>query len=486
MTVSTDTTGYLQQEVLRNARYLVLTVDKHGLVARQECPGIQWRIEGVTTGRKLPDDLQGIIESTNGQIAPQLIPYVNLQGNLIADVHVLNRGDDRQIILQDVSGPHDDKRKLQQKAHEVTLLLEHQAELNLQLEHNKREAERASQAKSEFIASMSHEFKSPISSILIHADRLRARAPEAREPTAIQGAAWYLLTLVDNLLTQARSGEEELHLHQAVVDVHSLLEDLTELFSNQAQERGLQFQVSYSGAPRFLVTDELRLKQVLINLLSNAIRYTNQGHVSLVCECAANQTRFRVEDSGIGIAQPDLEAIFKPFERLNPGASSGAGLGLAISRSLVEAMGGEIQVQSEPGKGSTFSFALDNGNLAGSNSGKSLSGVTVLLVEDDEDLMETYRVLLEDWGMEVFTSSSFLAAVEMFRSRSIHLVVADQYLGDGNGRDLLDRFRAENPAIRTILCSGAEPSFPGDSSIDLLLNKPVSAERLYAALLHVV
>jgi signal transduction histidine kinase len=488
MSLSSETTGYLHQEVLKNARYLVVTVDRYGLVARQDCPGSRWRVEGLNTGRKLPEHLDGIIQAASESTAPQLFPYVQLTDDLFADVHVLNRGDEKQLILQDVSDGHGDEYKLQQKAHEVSLLLEQQAELNRELARQREFAEEGSRAKSKFIAAMSHEFRSPITAIMGHAELLSKKLPESNHTATIQRASWHLLTLVENLLDQARTGDGVMHLNVEPVRVREMCADLAELFTVQAKARGLGISFECDTGEVEFETDELRLRQVMINLVSNAIRYTDKGSIEVACSAGENGVRFSVRDTGRGIAEEDRERIFQSFTRLDE-SGTGAGLGLTISRQIVTALGGQLNVDSQLGKGSTFQFVLPPTVAEQPTGAQDLDGVTVLLVEDDDDLREMYRIFMEDWGMRVTAVPGCREARASFAKEPVMIVMADYSLRDGLGSDLLYEFRSQSPRTGRILCSGTAVSDSDESfsteCADEFLVKPVSAEHLRKTLFRV-
>ncbi len=478
MSLHLNTAGYIYNEVLRNTRYLVLSVDARGVVTEQDCPGAGWTVAGVRVGRPLPETLRAVVLSTPIEQRTQLYPYIYLGEDLVVDVHVLSRDGQRQLILQDVSEAHDAELKLQQKAHEVSLLLEKQAELNRELDLQRAEAERASQAKSRFIAAMSHEFRTPIQSIMGHAELLSGQVAETRLPAAIQRASWHLLTLVENLLEQARQGEGIVQLSPGPVDVAAMLSDMRELFAQQAAARGLELQVHGPDTPLVIETDELRLRQVLIKLLSNALRYTPQGRVELSAEATRDGVEFSVRDTGPGIEERDRERIFKPFSRLDPDRETGAGLGLTISRQLVGAMGGELALESEMGRGSVFSFVLPAGRAGRGGSSATLQGARVLLVDDDPDVLDLYAILMGDWGLQVHAASSLGQALDAAGEQSFEMVVTDLQLGDGSGLDLLTRLRESQPGCRTILVSGSALADADCTLADTVLMKPVQPGRL--------
>jgi len=473
----------LEHEVLKNARYMKLTVDQRGFVTHVETPGIEWQIEGLKTDQQLPDVLQAIVDVCDIAPEPHLFSYVQLADDLSVDVYVLVHESSYQVVLQDVSKGHDNAHKYQQKAHEISLLLERQAELNRLLEEKRAEAEEASKAKSRFIAMMSHEFRSPISSIMAHAEALRSTHSNAREPAAIHRASWYLLTLIENLLEQAKVDQQDRKLDFSSVETSALLDDMKQLFSIQASSKGLSFDVEYSSdGEGFVWGDELRLRQVLVNLLSNAMRYTREGSIKLACVCRGDAVEFSVTDTGRGIEEADIESIFQPFKRVNPGGEGGAGLGLTISRQLITAMNGTLSVTSRINQGSTFSFSLPIPEEHQRKPVESLKGLNVLVVEDDVDIRDMYCIWLEDWGAAVRTASGVEQAMEAFVAEPSRLVMTDLFLEDGNGAELLAKLREIEPHLATVLCSASDSMqsyFAGDSNlVDAFLAKPVNAARL--------
>jgi|GEM_PF-1620574 len=486
MSYADASTNKLGLAVLKNARYLVAVVDKHGLVKMLECPGLPWCINGLRVGRQLPESLQAIVDICDESTSTQLFPYVQISDDVHTDVHVLSNGSEAQLILHDVNVAYEGAHEFQQKAHDVSLLLEQQAELNRLLEEKRAEADAANRAKSRFIATMSNEFRSPISSIMAHADALHAERRDAREPAAIQRASWYLLTLLENLLEQARMEEDERKLDLSNVEIPPMLSDMRQLFGNQARSRGLMLKVDNPDQASLVRADEIRLHQVLVNLLSNAMRYTHEGEISLLCRRQGDAIEFCVADTGKGIDEGDLERIFEPFTRINPTGEGSAGLGLTVSRKLVEAMQGELTVQSKTGDGSTFSFSLPIPAKDQLKTIENLEGLSVLLVEDDVDVREMYRIWMEDWGAHVRTVPSCDLAVAEFENDPVDLILTDLFLADGNGVELLTLLRKTRPGLATVLCSSSDSieTYLGRDGavVDAFICKPVSAKRLESAL----
>jgi len=490
MNLSKEITEYLHREVLQNTHCLMVSLSADGRVTAIDKLLGDWSLPGVEIGQPLPEILGAVLDSTPNDSTTTFYHFINLDEGQVVDLHVYTQGLVRQLILLDVSEVHQAELKLQQKAHQVSLLLEQQAELNRMLELQQAELERASQAKSRFIASMSHEFRTPITSIMGHADLLARQMSETALPAAIQRASWHLLALVENLLEHARQGETAVHLNFGPVDLRVLMDDMRDLFLTQAEAKGLELRIIDPAVEVSVETDELRLRQVLINLLSNAIRYTAEGWVELKVGVNADRLNFEVRDSGPGISADDLEVIFEPFLRLNPERETGAGLGLTITRQLVDAMGGQLWLESTPGVGSNFRFDLPVEANDEPLMALELQGTNVLLVDDDPDILAIYDLYLQDWGMLVTRATGLPQALEIAGRQVFDLVITDLHLEEGQGIELLQAVRTRQKACKTILCSGAGVSADWHEDhanlADEFLIKPVGPEQLRKAICRVL
>ncbi|MBT8048103.1 MAG: response regulator [Gammaproteobacteria bacterium] len=486
-----ETAEFLNKEVLNNARCLVISLNTSGVVYELLCPWGEWSVDSIRIGNPLPEALRAVLNTTPQSRQTRFFPYIYLDETQVVDVHVSTHGLSRKVILRDVSEVHRAELKYQQKAHEVSLLLEKQSELNRQLEIQRTELERAGKAKSRFIASMSHEFRSPIAAIMGHAGLLMQHQQDAEAPAAIQRASWHLLTLVENLLEQARQGEGVTRLNPAPVHLDSLLEDMRNLFTVQAKAKGLELFTAGPPAEIALEADELRLRQVLINLLSNAVRYTREGRVDLDVQTKDGALQFRVIDTGPGIEESDRERIFQPFMRLDTGQQAGAGLGLHITRQLIDAMGGKLELDSEPGRGSTFRFTLPLGAVDAPGAPPDLlKGRSVLLVEDDPDVLAIHQLYMQDLGMQVHSVTSLPEAFVLLEQQRFDLVFTDLHLETGSGKELLQYVQGQGGDSRTILCSGSGVAANWREKLggiaDEFLLKPVPPERLKAAIIRVL
>jgi PAS domain S-box-containing protein len=237
-----------------------------------------------------------------------------------------------------------------------------------QAEQNARaEAERANRVKSDFLATMSHELRTPLNAMMGYADLLLAGIPEPIPPAAgrkverIGISARHLLGLIEEILTFSRLEAGEERVEAAPVDLGALLEEVMALTEPLAAARGLLFTVHAPALPESMESDARKIRQVLINVLGNAIKFTDSGEVSLGVETVGGDVLFRVADTGLGIAPEHLESIFEPFWQAHGGSTrtaGGTGLGLSVTRRLARLMGGDVVASSEAGRGSTFVVRL--------------------------------------------------------------------------------------------------------------------------------
>lgn len=260
--------------------------------------------------------------------------------------------------------------ELQTLAEEFNRMADTIQERDERLERINEQLRRANRVKGEFLAVMGHELKTPLHAIRGYAQLLLEGidgpiTPEQREDLEnILRSSDHLRVLIDNVLqfSKLEAGEEE--LHPTVIALDDLLEDVLQNVKVLAREKGIDVRIEANGL--YVWADETKLKQILINLLSNALKYTPEGHVQVSAELRDEEVLFTIRDTGIGIPPEHQAKIFEPFTQLdssNTRVWSGIGLGLSIVKKYVEMHGGRIWVESEPGRGSTFSFTLPRGPL---------------------------------------------------------------------------------------------------------------------------
>ena len=377
----------------------------------------------------------------------------------------------------------------------------------------REEAMEANRAKSTFLANMSHEIRTPIN-VMLGMNEMILRESESREVVqyakSVEKAGNYLLSLINNILDITRIESKKLDIIEEKFSLRQLVQEVCLIGAKQAEAKNLEFVVDVEETlPKYLEGDALHIKQVILNLINNAVKYTKKGKVFLeVCQ-EEKQISFSVKDTGIGIKKEDMEALFDMFMRADIKRHrniEGSGLGLTIAKELCEQMGGHIQAESIYGKGSNFTvyFPLKDAGTEKIGQWKVVEGepvqekrkkffaseAQILLVDDSEQNIQVITSLLRRTGVQLDTEASGFECIEKVRNKKYHLIFLDYMMPEMDGIETFHRLKKEVNgqsvpviALTADVSTGIHQHFLSEGFSDYL-SKPVMWEKLEELLLQ--
>jgi signal transduction histidine kinase/HPt (histidine-containing phosphotransfer) domain-containing protein/ActR/RegA family two-component response regulator len=392
----------------------------------------------------------------------QLIDGFN---NMLEQVH------QRDVALEE------HRTQLEQQVVERTRQL---TNLNADLISAVERAEAGSRAKSAFLANMSHEIRTPMTAILGYADMLldphRTVSDRHDSLQVIRRNARHLMDLINDVLDVSKIEAEKMSVEKITFELPQIIADVVSMVRPRAIDKGLGFHLNFSSLiPATVQGDPVRLKQVLLNILGNALKFTERGVISLSVGCEplprGSRLRFDVNDTGVGLAPDQIQRLFKPFMQADDSTTrkfGGTGLGLVISKKLVQLMGGDITVVSQPGRGSTFTIQIEDGPLDGAEmlaglSESLLSGHQetkdsqetklrgrILLAEDGQDNQCLISMLLREAGAEVVLAENGRIAVELATTQQFDLILMDMQMPELDGYGATSALRSKGHTLPII------------------------------------
>ena len=371
------------------------------------------------------------------------------------------------------------------------------AEANRELQEAKDTAEAANQAKSVFLTNMSHELRTPLSTILGFSRLIgnsQGLSPEQRGNLGIiNRSGEHLLTLINDVLTMSKIEAARTTLNEGDFDLYRLLGEVQNMFQLRTDDKGLQLIFDRADdVPQYVRTDGVKLRQVLINLFNNAIKFTEEGEIVVSVQCsvdsqkqsdhsASSTLRFSVKDTGVGIAPDEIETIFEAFAqaKTDQGSPEGTGLGLPISQQFVQMMGGELTVNSELGKGSVFKFdvqisGVESGDVKTKMPARRVIALEpnqphyrLLIVDDKWDNRQLLAKLLSPFGFELREAGNGREAIEVWEYWEPHLIWMDMRMPIMDGYEATKRIKSTIKGQATAIIAVTASNFEEERAVVL-------------------
>ncbi len=429
-------------------------------------------------------------------IEEQTIAYVHLPAGIVADISIYRKCGKIILHLVDTGERHQALQQQQQKANELALLQREQAvtltnlhQAHQQLQTQRDELDRLYSAQQNYLNSLSHEVRNPLQAMLATLDS--AESLDVESSARLLRSTQQLLILVENLLVQGQSAESAVAEVGQSVNLTELVSDCVQLLLPSASGKGLTLECHIAAELHSarLLLDGYRVRQILFNLIGNAIRYTKSGGIQVSVEKNNDQLLLKVTDTGPGIEADEQAGIFNAYQRgRQENYVHGAGLGLTISRELAQAMGGDLLLESEPGKGSRFILKLPATLMEYSHQDSTDDGHSehlakipgrALLVDDDIDWRAAVSVWLEEWGIQAAYCADLAGLKQaMDDNGAPDWLLLDRQLPDGYGESMIAEVMKKWPACSILMLSGEVIECPTVS----VLQKPVSRRALHRAM----
>lgn len=507
MTMPVSVNDYLQERLFERRSPICISVNQSGHIVAVSGPTGSPLLSDAEIGAPIAELLPFIVGRPLDEIA--VLPFISVADH-VYEVHVLPDEESTNILLLDARREHDLLQQRQQTTNELRLLHANQnkliqrmrdmigdlVEARSELDHRRMEAEKSSENQGRFIAMMSHEFRTPLASIINYADL--ALDDDADQQTirrsneAIARASRHLTMLVDTILDDAKLEAGQFTLTNRNFSVLALIEDLSAIMAPLAAEKGLSFSASIENAvPEYVNGNDTGIRQVLINLLGNAVKYTEQGSVTLIVGWQDGYLNASVSDTGPGIPSDSQARMFQLFERGEQLQKNvpGAGLGLAICLQLAQLMGGEIVIDNQQETGCHLHLSIpaplaisvdeDEKILPQMSSEHNADSPSIILLcDDDEDMLALAEYYMHQAGYGLLLARDGLEAVEKALAYDPDLILMDINTPRLNGADATNRLRKSGYDKPIVALTASDGRYFDQASFTAYLRKPVQMPAL--------
>ncbi|MEN7342893.1 MAG: ATP-binding protein [Pseudomonadota bacterium] len=496
---------YLRDRLFERRLPLCVTLDKENRIISIDGSRRESLLADTQLGAKIDEALPVLVGHPMTETVE--LPLVGLADGVF-DIHVLPNPSGAFVVLLDSGLEHELLQRSQQTTNEVRLLHANQSKLirrmremigelveaRSELDHRRREAEKHAVQQTRFIAMMSHEFRTPLASIINYADlALDSTADSAtitRSNEAISRASRHLSTLVEAVLDDAKIEAGQVKVSISPFAVTELIEDLTMIMAPLAAEKSLGFSAMVSDAvPSYIETDATVIRQILINLLGNAIKFTDAGAITLNVDWRNDAIHLVVTDTGPGIPVADRERMLEAFERGQRRDREGAGLGLSICAKLANLLEGKVEIDSgyqggcriivnlpatDAGEPNTPSPVLPQPSSADT----AKASAVILLCDDDEDMLALAEYYLHQVGYALLLARDGLEAVEKALAYDPDLILMDINTPRLNGVDATNRLRQSGFTKPIIALTASDARYFDQAAFSDYLRKPIQMPRL--------
>lgn len=481
-----EMTGYTKDELVGNSVHIIYpTIEEYEFVLREQA----WVI------------------SNNGSLSIETI-WKKKNGDCIDILYSstpIMSGDINQGIMftaQDITKRKKDEESLRKSELELRQQNEKIRDINVELRQAKDKAEESDKLKSAFLANMSHEIRTPMNAILGFSDFLRDPNIEREEfeefLDIINSSGEQLMNIINDIIdiSKIEAGQEK--VIEKPVNINTLLSEIHSMFKTQTGKKGIElvFEKHDENEENLtIITDHTKLKQIIINLVSNAIKFTNKGYVKFGFEIKGDILLFQVADTGIGISPEHHKTIFERFRQAELSLAKklgGTGLGLSISKALVELLGGTIWLESETDKGSTFFFTLpyvvgptaaEAAEKAAHTGNFDWSSVQIIVAEDDDINYYYLQKALEATKMKLLRAKNGVECINLFKENPfIRLVLMDIKMPEMDGYQATQLIKAINPNViviaQTAFALANEKEKARKAGLDDYISKPIDRDKL--------